>query len=346
MDLDARKLKILGAIVGEYIRTGEPVGSKKVAELLKEQISSATCRNEMALLFDLGLLEQPHTSAGRIPSHLGFRVYLDKVFSCEPLTEEEKDSIDALFNIQNPDPDRLLEDAAETLAKFTGFASVSLTRPPDYVSIRRIELIPISPTVVMIVVIASNGVVKHKVYRLDMYCSPEIIDFFTKFANDRFIGRTADEISGRYLQSVAVALGEYSRIFTPLLAGIYELCHQIYAGQVYAQGSINLLEYPEFRASGYELLKLLESQQELQEIMDSEPGQTLQIKIGKENAYSQLENTAVLVARYNLGKGNSGAIGVIGPVRMDYDKLIPHLEYFAKTLGNLLSDTMNPKEEE
>lgn len=108
MELDRRKMKILGAIVSEYIRTGEPVGSKRVAQLLDTQVSPATCRNEMSLLFDLGLLEQPHTSAGRIPSHLGFRVYLDKLLTCDPLTEVEKDEIDALFNIHNPDPDRLV----------------------------------------------------------------------------------------------------------------------------------------------------------------------------------------------------------------------------------------------
>ena len=109
MELDRRKMKILSAIVSEYIRTGEPVGSKRVAQLLDTQVSPATCRHEMSLLFDLGLLEQPHTSAGRIPSHLGFRVYLDKLLTCTPLTDVEKDEIDALFNIHNPDPDRLLE---------------------------------------------------------------------------------------------------------------------------------------------------------------------------------------------------------------------------------------------
>ena len=167
MELDRRKMKILGAIVSEYIRTGEPVGSKRVAQLLDTQVSPATCRNEMSLLFDLGLLEQPHTSAGRIPSHLGFRVYLDKLLTCDPLTEVEKDEIDALFNIHNPDPDRLLADAAQALAQFTGCATVSATRPPRHVTVRRIELIPLGAHVVMIVVVASNGVIKNKAYRLD-----------------------------------------------------------------------------------------------------------------------------------------------------------------------------------
>ena len=345
MELDRRKMKILSAIVSEYIRTGEPVGSKRVAQLLDTQVSPATCRHEMSLLVDLGLLEQPHTSAGRIPSHLGFRVYLDKLLTCTPLTDVEKDEIDALFNIHNPDPDRLLEDAAEALARFTGCATISATRPPRHVTVRRIELIPLGAHVVMIVVVASNGVIKNKAYRLDMVCTPEILDFFNKFANDRFADRSIDEISTGYLHSVAVALGEYSRVFTPLLAGIFELCRQIRDGQFYTQGSTNLLGYPEFHNSAYDLLTLLENRTLLQDALEGPENQTLNIKIGKENHLAQLENSTVLVARYNVGQDNSGVIGVIGPVRMDYSRLIPHLEYFAKTLGDLLSDTMNPAQE-
>ena len=116
MKLDIRKLKVLTAIVETYIETGEPVGSKTVARKLDFQVSSATIRNDMAALFDMGLLEQPHTSAGRVPSHLGYRIYVDQLMHCQPLSEEEQREIDALFNVRDPDPDRLLEDAAEALS--------------------------------------------------------------------------------------------------------------------------------------------------------------------------------------------------------------------------------------
>ena len=132
---------------------------------------------------------------------------------------------------------------------------------------------------------------------------------------------------------------------TPLLAGIFELCRQIRDGQFYTQGSTNLLGYPEFHNSAYDLLTLLENRALLQDALEGPENQTLNIKIGKENHLAQLENSTVLVARYNVGQDNTGVIGVIGPVRMDYSKLIPHLEYFAKTLGNLLSDTINPAQE-
>ena len=130
MELDARKLRILSAIVETHIATGEPVGSKLVAQLLDGEVSPATIRNEMAVLFDQGLLEQPHTSAGRVPSHLGYRLYLDDLMKAKPLTGEEKQEIEALFNLRDPDPDRLLEDAAKALSEYTGCAVIStaLTR--------------------------------------------------------------------------------------------------------------------------------------------------------------------------------------------------------------------------
>ena len=174
-------------------------------------------------------------------------------------------------------------------------------------TVRRIELIPLGAHVVMIVVVASNGVIKNKAYRLDMICAPEILDFFNKFANDRFADRSIDEISTGYLNSVAVALGEYSRVF---------------------------------HNSAYDLLTLLENRALLQDALEGPENQTLNIKIGKENHLAQLENSTVLVARYNVGQDNTGVIGVIGPVRMDYSKLIPHLEYFSQTLGRLLGETL------
>ena len=130
MKLDPRKLQILTAIVETYIDTGEPVGSKTLSAKLGFQVSPATIRNDMAALFDMGLLEQPHTSAGRVPSHLGYRIYVDQLMHCKPLSEEEKSEIDALFNVRDPDPDKLLEDAAAALADYTNCATISTTITP------------------------------------------------------------------------------------------------------------------------------------------------------------------------------------------------------------------------
>ncbi len=162
MKLDIRKLKILTAIVETYIDTGEPVSSKILAQQLGFSVSSATIRNDMAALFEMGLLEQPHTSAGRVPSHLGYRVYVDQLMHCKPLSEEERREIDALFNVRDPDPDKLLEDAAQALADYTNCATVSTTITPKTVLVKRVEIVPAGTRTVVVLVIATNGVIKNK----------------------------------------------------------------------------------------------------------------------------------------------------------------------------------------
>lgn len=338
MKLDLRKLQILTQIVETYTRTGEPVSSKTVAKHLELNVSPATIRNDMAALFDMGLLEQPHTSAGRIPSHLGFRVYVDQLMHCKPLTEEERREIDALFNVRDPDPDKLLEDAAEALADYTKCAAVSTTITPETVYVKRIEIVPAGTRTMVVLVIASNGVIKNKVCRVDFRITNETTEFLNRFANGRMAGKSVLEISQKYINSVAVTLGEYSQLFIPVLAAVYELCREISEGQFYTSGSENLLGYKEFGDIARDLLLTMNDRSQLLGVIASKKDAVF-ITIGKENTRSELTDTSVVVTKYKIGTQNAGAIGVIGPVRMDYAKLIPHIEYFSQTLGKLLAET-------
>lgn len=336
---NSRKLKVLEAIVESYISTGEPVSSKKLAQMLDFSVSSATIRNDMAALFDMGLLEQPHTSAGRIPSHLGYRVYVDRLMKEKPLMPQDKCRIDALFNVRNPDPDKLLKDSAAALANLTGCATLSWTTTPCHVRVKGVELIPMNRTVVVLMISATNGVVKTQVCRLDFMINYDIIDFFRKFANDRFVGKTLEEISSKYVRAVSVSLGEYAKVFTPLLASIYELCSNIYDGQFFVDGETNLLAYREFSDVAHDLLTLIKRRDQIDEIIMNQRTPTA-LYIGRENGRFELADASVLISKFNIGADNCGAVGVIGPVRIDYSTLISHVDYFAETLGKLLSDTL------
>ena len=338
MKLDLRKLKILTAIVETYIDTGEPVSSKMLAQKLDINVSPATIRNDMAALFDMGFLEQPHTSAGRVPSHLGYRIYVDQLMHCKPLSDEERGEIDALFNVHNPDPDRLLEDAAQALADYTNCATVSTTITPKTVRVKHIEIVPAGVRTVVILVIASNGVIRDKVCRVDFGITAELLEFINKFINGRLVDKSVNDISQWYINTVAVTLGEYSRLFTPILATVYELCKEIDEGQFYTSGGTNLLGYKEFSDVAHDLLLTMQNRDHLLGVIGSKDDAVF-ITIGKENSRSELADTSVVVTRYSIGKQNAGAIGVIGPVRMDYAKIIPHLEYFSQTLGKLLAET-------
>ena len=340
MELDNRKLRILSAIVETYIDTGEPVGSKLVASLLDGEGSPATIRNEMAVLFDQGLLEQPHTSAGRVPSHLGYRLYLDELMRKKPLTPKEKQEIEALFNLRNPDPDRLLEDAARTLAEHTGCAVISTALTKESAKVRKIELIPATSRTVVILLIASNGMVKNKVCRVDFLLTPKVVEFFQNFANGHLAGRSINEITKKYLGSVAFTLGEeYVDIFAPLLSAIYDLCRECSDGQIYRSGTSNLLEYEDLRQVANQLFRVINSREAVMELIGrDEDG--IQVFVGQENPNSVFADSSVIVSRYRIGADNTGAMGLIGPIRMDYARLIPHLEYFSQTLGRLLEATL------
>lgn len=340
MRLSERKQRILAAIVETYIRTGEPVGSKLLAEQLGFQVSSATIRSDMAWLFEMGYLEQPHTSAGRVPSHLGYREYIDSLMECRPLTQEEKDEIDSLFNVKNPDPDKLLEDAAEALSDYTGCAGITSSIPSGSVRVRRIELVGVGGNTVVILVVATNGVVRSKVCRVDFAVTHELLEFFNKFANSRLAGRSIETITSAYIGSVSVTLGEYSRIFTPLLAAIYELCKELGDGQYYLSGGTKLLDYEELAKISRDLLRLLENREKLQSLFVPDE-HNIKIIIGKENSSMELAGSSVVVTHYDVGGQRAGSVGLIGPLRLDYAKIIPHLDYFAKTLGDLLSETLD-----
>ncbi len=340
MALDARKKKILEAVIEQFIDTGAPVGSKYVAQAMDNAFSSATIRNDMAALETAGLLEQPHTSSGRIPTHMGYRAYIDDVMQTIPLTSSERAEIDALFNVRNADPDQLLQDAADALSRLTGLASITTTMIHSTVTVKKIEIIPAGEQTVVILMIASTGVIKSKVCRVDFNVTPQIVDFFMQFAQQRLVGRSIDEITGSYLKSVSVSLGDYSRLFMPVFSALYELAREIDEGQYFARGMTNLLEHSELAHGAYDLFSFIEQRRQMREMIAS-CDRPVQIMIGRESSAGALEESSVVIARYPIGKKAMGAIGLIGPTRMDYARLLPQVEYFAATLGKLLSETYN-----
>ena len=344
MELDDRKLRILAAITETYLKTGEPVGSKLIAALLGGRVSPATVRNDMAVLFDLGLLEQPHTSAGRVPSHLGLRLYIDQLMPTKPLTLEERQEIEALFNRRNPDPDKLLEDSARALARYTNCAAISTTMYKQNATVRKIELIPATAHTVVILLIASNGMIKNKVCRVDFRLTPRIVDFFTSFANSRLAGRGINEITRNYINSISFSLGEYTDVFSPLLTAIYDLCREASDGRIYRSGTSNLLEYGELRQIANQLFRVINSREELMDLIDRDEN-GVRVSIGRENQKLELADSTVIISKYKIGEDSMGDVGLIGPIRMDYARLLPHIEYFSQMLGKLLNETLEDQDD-
>ena len=256
------------------------------------------------------------------------------------LEDAARGEIDALFNYCDPDPDRVLEGATRMLAKETGCFAISTTISRQSLFVKRIEIIPATAHTVVILLLCSNGMVKNKVCRVNFNLTPNVVDFFQSFANGRLAGRSLNEITAQYINSMAFTLGEHTDIFAPLLAAIYELCREACEGALYRSGTGNLLEHPELRNVADRLYRLLDSREEMLRIIGSREND-LFVSVGRENARPEMENSSMIVARYRIGEDSIGALGLVGPVRMDYARLIPHVEYFANMLSRMLSDTLN-----
>ncbi len=338
-ELDPRKLDILGAVVRTYIATNMPVGSKAVSSMLRIPVSSATIRNEMAALIKLGYLEQPHTSAGRIPSHRGIRLYLNEIMRAEPLSKEDRDLIDSYFNIRDPDPIRLLSECGKMLSYLTDCAAVVTLLAPKDAQVAKIDVIQINKKNFLLLLVTSSGQLRSKRCSLELDMPFEALAFFTRLVNDRFCGLQLTRITKELIQAIAVQLGEYTLMFTPLLVQIYDLAQSACRDNVYLTGETNLLAYKEFEGHARELLSFLENKKELLGIL-SHATHDLNILIGRETQKEELTDVSIVVAKYSVPEYMAGCVGVIGPSRMDYPRLLPKIEYFSSVLSKILTETM------
>ena len=346
LEIGERKLKILTAIVEEYIRTGEPVGSKSLMQLADLGVSSATIRNEMATLFELGLLEQPHTSAGRIPSQRGLRLYVD--FLMEPIEPDEqiKGIIDNIFDVRAVDMHGLLEQISETISVMTGCAVVTTAPTPANERIQRIDMLKVSPYNVVAVIITQNGDVHSKNFRLGYDMTSGAMEYFSNWLTEKVEGMKLGELTQNFMQQTAMSAKENVLLFTPLLAAVYELVCSLLKTDLHLSGNVNLLSYEGLKDSAYDIFKLFEDEEEMQKLFDTKSG-CKSVRIGKECHKSELEEASILMQEYKLPNGSGGVIGVIGPIRQDYRKIVPYLEYFASNMGRIfdMQGEMNDSEE-
>ncbi len=347
LQVDERKLGVLAAIVEEYIRTGEPVGSKAVAGLLDVAVSSATIRNDMAALEKLGLLEQPHTSAGRVPSYLGYRVYIDKLMRPKPLSDEEKGLIDSLLCQNDVTANAVVENAVDALANLTGCAAVTSSGIPQFSVITRVEVVPAGRRLYALLIITSAGEIKNKICRVEFDLTYEQLDFFARFINDNLHGLRLETLNPAYIQSLAVALGSYMLSLSPLLYAVYELTGEIRHQDVDIKGEANLLSYRDVDAK--EVVQFMSSKNQLATLLNS-AFDGIHVIFGKENQSFAITNSSLILSQYNIGRQNAGSLGLIGPIRLDYAKMIPYIQYITdemtKRLSQVISEDLSPERQE
>lgn len=340
MELGERKQRILAAIIDEYIRTGEPVGSKVVVERLGHAVSSATVRNEMADLAAIGYLEQPHTSAGRIPTAPAFRLYIDHLMHRRPLPEESRQDIDHFLEGAASDPERLIEGASQALAAATGCAAVSTAPCDQCACIRRIELMPMEGRSIALLLMTDSGTLRTRVCRTEHRLDADTVLQVANALSQAFLSRSVGEIGLADVQGLVLSLGENGLACAPVLTAFYELIQETAAAEVLLTGQLNLLQHPDYELSrARALLHFLARRDLVADMLTAYPG-GLRVVLGNESDRPELSGSSIIITRYALGDAASGAIGLIGPLRMDYAATIPRLEYFAKSVGRLLTELL------
>lgn len=335
-ELSERKLKVLAAIVEIYIKSGDPVGSKAVADFLDKSVSSATIRNDMTELTQLGLINQPHTSAGRVPSQAGYRLYIDNLMQRSKLTDNEKANIDDMLTFSD-NPEEFLETTSSALAYLTNMAAMSTTPAADEATVTNIQLISAGHNTAVIVLITSNGIMKSRLCRLTGQLSDDTMTLFSKIANSTLVGQNLSSITLPYIQTLAAGLGEKSFEMIPILLGVYEAVKDAGESGLCLKGQANLLIHPEYGGvRARELLEFLSQHEQLMLLLQKS-NSGVNVVLGSESNQKALDGSSVLITRYNIGNNQSGVIGILGPDRMDYSKLIPSMEYFALRVGKILS---------
>ncbi|MGN0594404.1 MAG: heat-inducible transcriptional repressor HrcA [Hominimerdicola sp.] len=330
--MDDRKLKILTAVVDEYIVTGEPVGSKAIMAHVKA--SSATIRNEMAELEKQGYLEQPHTSAGRIPTYNGYRLYVDKLMEQNSLSDEEKARLDAMLPDEYVTEEDLVESASMALAELTQCAAVVADSTPKFSMISKVEVIPTGKRMYVILMITSNGSIKNKVCRLEFDLDDEQLDFFNNFVKENLDGVPLSQLSDEYIENLMTAMGTYMMTLSPLVSEIIKMSREI-GGAVKIKGQKNLLTCKDFNQN--EIITLLDNEKELRSFID-DTFSGLHIMFAPEKDGFVIHNSSIITSPFSKDGKTAGTLGLIGPMRLDYAKFIPYLEYFTGKITEMISE--------
>ena len=339
MNLSERKKEVLRAVVEHYVKTAEPVGSRTVAAELGSSVSSATIRNEMAELESLGLLEQPHTSAGRVPSSLGYRVYVDELMRRERISTNDAQVINTALKSRAAEQIRLLDEAGNVASRLTTYPAYALASASGIVSIVRFDLILVDAYTFIIVTLLSNDTVKNKLVHLTTPVDQYMLTKLTTVFNASFTGIPEERITPSLISSTERAVGDTSGIVAVLAGFTIELLCEAKSVGGRVTGAMNILNHPEYRDidKAQRLIRYLSDDKELARLPSPDSAGEIKITIGAENLADELRDSSVMAVRYDAGGDIQGLIGVVGPTRMDYSKVAARLSYIARGLSWLLS---------
>lgn len=339
-ELDERKRKILKAIIQTYLETGEPVGSRTISKYTDLNLSSATIRNEMSDLEELGYILQPHTSAGRIPSDMGYRLYVDELMKEK---EQEVSEIKEMMIEKTDRMEKVLKQVVKVLASNTNYATMITGPAYHHNKVKFIQLSKVNEEQLLAVIVTEGNLVKNQIIHLDGAINDEQILKLNLLLNTQLNGLTVEEISLGMITKLKEQAGVHSGVVSRVLDTIAEsISSDAEEVPVYTSGANNIFKYPELSDSSKasELISAFEEKKLLVDmIRDTGPDPTentgIQVYIGNEGPISTMKDCSVVTASYDLGEGMKGTIGIIGPKRMDYENVVDNLKTLKVQLDNI-----------
>jgi heat-inducible transcriptional repressor len=352
MQLDYRKRRILQALIDEYINTAEPVGSRSIAKKHELGLSSATIRNEMADLEEMGLLAQPHTSAGRVPSDKGYRLYVDRLMEARDLTIDEIRAVTNDLDLKINELGAVIKNASAIISRLTRYTSVSITPKQEDSEITALEIVRIDQNKACLIVVSKSGTVKNSVASLPSRLTDEDLRLFALVCRKRLCGCSPEQVNAALLdlireESLPLNIGEPA--VTALTDAFLECVGQMRHAEIYLNGTTNIMKFPEFHniERAREFLEVLEEKRIIAGVLsDLAKDERIKMLIGNENPIDEIKECSVIGATYSAGNIVFGTIGVIGPKRMEYAKVVSIIEYINGVITNeikRLSDNATTK---
>ncbi len=339
MELTERKKKVLQSIVDLYIRTAEPVGSKAVTELPDMNYSSATIRNEMAELTTMGYLEQPHTSAGRVPSAAGYRLYVDELMMDYRLSMDETRSINTAIEEKMERVDKLVERVAKLVSQATDLPAISVASRQAGVTVNRFELLLTGPGNVVLVLLLSNEEVVNKRIKLPVELDETDLKLLSAVLNAGMTDLQVEEIDQALMERLMRSAGKAEPLVPVVVDFTADALRKQGGTNMAVAGQMRLLGQPEYRDvdKAQRLMTSLDEEAlaNLPAVMQGANG--TRVLVGPENVAQELKDTSVVMTKFDIGDGMQGMIGVVGPTRMDYAKVTARLSYFAESLSKMFA---------
>lgn len=336
VDLTQRQRQILRAIVESYIQTAEPVGSKAIAALPDIDCSSATIRNEMAALTELGLLEQPHTSAGRVPSPAGYRLYVDELMQNYRLSIDETQQLNQNMEDKLQQVDQLLSQMGKMVSQMTNLPAYAVSTPQAGITVKRFDLILAEENSFILIIMTSTDAVKNKLVHLPVNVTEQDLQLLAAVLNAALTGLTVEQITNDVLSRIQRSAGNAAALVPVVIDYTTQILREEQKSEVYLTGQLRLLDQPEYRDinKAQEVLSSLDEEtiSNLPAITSDGP---MQILVGPENVARELKDTSVVMTRFDIGDGMQGMIGVVGPTRMDYARVTARLSYFVEGLARM-----------